>query len=54
MLQAPAEAIHTPSHDDIDLAARGGHAHRIELGPLVTALGAADTLINELGYDKPA
>ena len=45
VLKAAAQAIDTPGHDHIELAARRGPAQRIERRALVATFGAADAVV---------
>jgi hypothetical protein len=54
VLEAPAEAVHGPGREDVELASNGVPEHAVELGPLVSALGAGDALVfvDGSGHDR--
>ena len=54
VLQAAAEPINRPSHDDIELPACGRRVQGVKSRPFILALGAADAVISINVNDPPA
>jgi hypothetical protein len=54
VLQAAAETVHRPCHNNIELTACCRFMQGTERWPLVLALGAADAVILVSVYDLPA
>jgi hypothetical protein len=54
VLQTPAEAIHAPRSNHVELAPRGSLAHPVERWTPCAALGAAHAMVDELLNHPPA